>query len=158
MAQEGPNRLAEWLLLLRAQLPVVRQHFEEWLAAVREEPALIWETLAVRYAAYAAGGLVLVWLTVWAAEMITPPPPESARPAATAAVFHVVCADAACAHHFAIHRKFGFSKFPVDCPKCERKTGIQARRCGSQDCRERWVAPLEEDGETYCSVCGRQFD
>lgn len=158
MAQEGPNRLAEWLLLLREQVPAVRRRFEEWLAAVREEPALIWETLAVRYATYAAGLLVLMWLTVWAVEMITPPPPASARPAATTADFHVVCTDTACAHHFAIRRKFGFHKFPVECPKCEKKTGIRARRCGSQTCQGRWVAAHKEDGNTYCSVCGRRFD
>lgn len=157
MAQEGPNRLAELLLMLREQVPVVRRRFDEWLAAVREEPALIWETLAVRYAVYAAGGLVLAWLTLWGVELVTPPPPASARPAATVADFHVVCADAACAHHFAIRRKFGFRKFPVDCLKCAKRTGVQARRCSSPDCRERWVAPQEENGKTYCSVCGRQF-
>ncbi len=158
MAQEDPNRLAELLLLLRAQLPAVRHRFDEWFSAVREEPALIWETPAVRYAVYATGGLVLAWLTLWGAELISSPPPDNARPAATTADFHVVCADAACAHHFGMRRKFGFRKFPVDCPKCQKQTGVMARRCDSQNCRERWVAPLEEDGKTYCSVCGRQFD
>ncbi len=158
MAREDPNRLAEWLLVLREQVPVVRQRFENWLAAVREEPVLIWETTAVRYSAYATGGLLLVWLTIGLAGMLAPPPPANAKPTATTADFHVICADARCGHHFVINRKFGFRRFPVNCPTCGRKTGARARRCSSQSCRGRWVAPHQSDAALSCPVCGGPFD
>ncbi len=154
MAQEGPNRLTEWLLLIREQAPVVRRRLEDWLSAVREEPALIWETIAVRYAAYAAGGLLLVWLAAWIPSLLIPPAPANARPAATTADFHVVCADTDCAHHFVIHRRFGFRKFPVTCPECKRKTGAQARRCNSKVCSGKWIVPQKSDRETRCALCG----
>jgi hypothetical protein len=158
MAQEGRNRLAEWLLLIREQVPVVRQRFEDWLSAVREEPVLLWETIAVRYAFYGVGGLLLVWAVSGVTGLLTPPPPARARPAATAADFHVVCRDTVCAKHFVIHREFGFRNFPVVCPACEQQTGARARRCNSQTCRGRWVAPEEIQGAQYCPVCGTRFD
>lgn len=137
MAQERPNRLTEWLLLTRKQVPVVRQHFENWLAAVREEPALVWQTPAVRYATYGAGGLMLVWIATWVAGGLAPPLPEDARPA-TRADFHVVCTNPECGYHFVIHRKLGFHGFPVKCPRCQQKTGTQARAATRQ--------PAGEDG------------
>lgn len=158
MAQESPNRLAEWLLVIREQVPVIRQRFEDWLAAVREEPVLIWETTAVRCSAYAAAGLLLVWLTIGLVGMLTPPPAANARPTATTADFHVLCADTACGHHFVVHRKFGFRGFPVSCPKCQKETGVRARRCSSQSCKGRWVAPRRADGTLSCPVCGGRFD
>ncbi|MGB2984289.1 MAG: hypothetical protein WBE26_00260 [Phycisphaerae bacterium] len=156
MAQERPNRLTEWLLLTRKQVPVVRQHFENWLAAVREEPALVWQTPAVRYATYGAGGLMLVWIATWVAGGLAPPLPEDARPA-TRADFHVVCTNPECGYHFVIHRKLGFHGFPVKCPRCQQKTGTQARRCNSPTCRGRWVAPEKIEGELHCPVCGGRF-
>ncbi len=158
MAQEDPSRLVEWLLLVRKQLPVARRHLQDWLAAVRQEPVLIWETVAVRYAVYGLAGVVLLWGVTRVPGMLTPPPPANARPEATTADFHVVCSGAQCSHHFVIHRKFGFRKFPVECSRCKRKTGVQARRCHSPTCQGRWVAPQKVDGALCCSVCGGRFD
>ena len=158
MAQERPNRLAEWLLLIRERVPAVRQRFEDWFSAVREEPVLLWETTAIRYVVYGTGGLALVWAASWVTAMVTPAPPARARPAATTGVFHVVCRDNGCGEHFQIHRKFGFHRFPVVCPACEQQTGARARRCNSQTCRGRWVALEEIDGAQYCPVCGTRFD
>ncbi len=158
MAQENPSRLVEWLLLVRKQVDVTRQRLEDWLAAVREEPVLIWETLAVRYAVYGLVGVVLMWGVTRIPGMLTPPPPADARPAAVTADFHVVCSGAQCGHHFVIHRSFGFHKFPVECSRCKGKTGVQARDCHSPTCRGRWVAPQKINGASHCSVCGGRFD
>ena len=158
MAQERPNRLVEWLLLARRQLPVMREHFDLWLEAVREEPRLIWETQAVRYAVYGVSGLVLVWGVTSIAGWVAPPPPPSARPAATTADFHVVCSDTACAHHFVMNRPFGFSKFPVECPQCKRITGVSARRCNSTTCGGNWVAPRRSEVGLQCPICGARFE
>lgn len=152
MAQEHPKRLVEWFHLLRGQVPVVRQRYGDWLAAVREEPALIWQTTAVRYAAYGLGAAVLLWGATRVAGTLAPP--ATARPQAKTADFHVVCTGLDCRHHFVIHRKFGYRKFPVDCPKCQNKTGAQARRCNSATCRGRWVPLERQDGKLYCPVCG----
>ncbi len=158
MAQENPNRLVEWLLLLRRQWPVAKRRFQEWLDAVREEPVLIWETPAVRFASYGLGGLILALVAVKLTGMIVPPPPVTARPAATTADYHVVCVNPDCGHHFVIHRKFGFRGFPVACPNCEKATGLQARRCYSQTCQGRWIAPIEDQGSLHCPICGNSAE
>ena len=158
MAQEDPNRLIEWLGVLRKAAPRVKQHFEAWVDQVREEPRLIWETPAVRYVVYGVAGLIVVLVARTATEMLTPARSVSARPAATSGDFHVVCTDPTCGHHFVIHREFGFSKFPVKCPKCERERGASARRCSSSTCRGSWVAPVREDGRLACPTCGAPFE
>lgn len=140
MAQEKPNRLVELLLLLREQGPALRRRMGLWLEAVREEPVLIWATPAVRYAGYGLGAVIVLAATLQIAGMITPPPPPGASAPAASADFHVVCSDPACAHHFVIHRQFGFHKFPVQCLKCKRQTGARARLCNSSTCRGQWVA------------------
>lgn len=158
MAQERPSRLAEWLMLVRRQIPIVREHFATWLEAVRQEPRLAWETSAVRYTVYGLTGLVLVWLATTFTGWLTPPPPASARAAATTADFHVVCSDSRCAYHFVINRKFGFDDFPVECPKCKRETGVSARRCNSASCGGRWIAPVRTDQELQCPACGAKLE
>lgn len=158
MAQERPNRLAEWVVLLREQVPVVRRHLSEWAKACWEEPRLIWETSAVRYATYLLAGMIGLWGVVTMADLIAPPRPVSARPEATQADFHVICSNPDCRHHFVIRRKFGFRKFPVRCPKCGREMGEQARRCTSKACQGRWVLPAKREGLAVCPRCGEPLD
>ena len=158
MAQEKPNRLVEWLLLARKQWPVARRHFDDWWAAVREEPALFWQTVAVRYVVYGLSAFLLMFVLVKGVSLITPPPPASAKPAATTADFHVVCSNAKCGHHFVIHRKFGFRSFPVVCPHCKNETGIAARKCTSESCKGQWVAPQKSSDGLTCPHCGRKLD
>ena len=158
MAQEKPNRLVEWLLLLRSQIPIMRDRAADWLDAVKAEPILIWQTPAVRYATYGVGGVVLVWIAVSAANLFVFAPPVGAKPEATTADFHVVCSNPGCGAHFVTHREFGFGKFPVECPRCERETGIAARPCPSPTCRGRWVAPMTVDGKLQCPRCGKPLE
>ena len=157
MAQEERNRLVEWLELLRDQLPVAREHARKWLVAVREDPRLIWQTPAVRYAIYGLAGLVFLWIGFGLADVMAPVPAAATKPQATSADFHVVCTRDRCGHHFVIHREFGFRKFPVVCPKCRQKTGVQACRCYSPACRGRWVAPVTAEGGRKCPHCGRNL-
>jgi hypothetical protein len=159
MAQEGPNRWAEWLAAVRQGAPRVREAFDAWLGQVREEPSLIWQTPVVRYVTYCTLGLLGVWMVTAGVELITPPPPASAKPEATSADFHVVCSDSSCGQHFVIHREFGFRKFPVECARCKKPKGSAARRCSSPDCQGRWVAPLKDDqGRASCPNCGNNFE
>lgn len=157
MAQEDPNRFTEWLWLIRKNWPVAREHFDEWVDAVREEPILLWETKAIRYSVYGMGFIFVIWLAVLGVEMITPPLPDDAKPAAVTADFHVVCRDLECNLHFVIHREMNYKKFPIDCPQCQRNTGEKAWRCNSADCAGRWVAPYKQDGGLYCPECGKEF-
>ncbi len=158
MAQEERNRLIEWYLLIREQAPVVRQRLEQWAQAVREEPALLWNTPAVRVATYVLGGLITLWMLTWAVNLAVPPQPASARPEATTADFHVICVNETCNHHFVVHREFGFRGFPVVCPQCQQETGLAARRCNSRACNGRWVAPLKSDSRLTCPQCGGVFE
>lgn len=158
MAQEDPNRFAEWILLIRKNWPVVREHFDDWLEAVRAEPILLWETSTIRYTVYGVGAIIVVWVASMGVNMMTPPPPANASPVAITADFHVVCSDPECNHHFVIHRAMKFNKFPIDCPQCRRKTGEKAWRCNSSHCKGRWVAPDNRDGALYCPECGRKFN
>ena len=158
MAQEGPNRLFEWLNLIREEAINVRDLVGDWLEQVREEPALIWATPVIRYATYGVAATVVVWVVSGVAGAITPPPPASARPAATTADFHVVCTVTHCEHHFVIHREFGFHRFPVQCPRCQRETGVSARKCSSPTCMGRWVAPVQDETGLKCPRCGARFE
>ncbi len=157
MAQEDPNRFAEWLVLCSRQAPFMRRQFDDWVEDAREEPRLIWETPAVRYGAYGLVAIVLAWGALGLANSIAPPPPPDAGRLARTADFHVVCADQLCAHHFVIHKKFGFRKFPVVCPNCRQQSGLRARRCNSPACRGRWVAPVQVGDMLKCPRCGKQL-
>ncbi len=158
MAQEKPNRVVEWMNLLRRQYPVLRGHFMDWVAACREQPQLIWETVAVRYASYAIGGMLGIWALTTLVGWFVPPPPPSAQAAANSADYHVICTSAKCMQHFVIQRKFGFSSFPVACPACKQQTGTPARRCHSAECNGQWSLTVEREGRTYCAHCGRVFE
>jgi len=157
MAQEKPNRFVEWYLLLLRNMPVLRRHVADWAEAVREEPVLIWQTPAIRYSVYFLCGLILVSTVGWVAGALTPPPPAGAQAEATEADFHVICSERFCATHFAVRRPFGFSKFPVRCPKCDRITGYAARKCGSEACNGQWVVPTRVEGVARCPVCDAPF-
>ena len=157
MAQEHPNRLAEWLTLARKNAPLAREHFQDWIDAVREEPRLAWETPAVRYSVYTVGGLVAIWILTTTVSWMAPPPPPSARAAATTADFQVVCSNRGCGNHFVMNRPFGFNDFPVICPRCQQQTGASARLCNSSTCNGRWVAPVRRDDGLYCPICAARF-
>lgn len=149
------SRVSEWFVLLKDEwLPSQWARLVAWGGAVREEPYLIWQTPTIRYGVYALGCLLGVWVLVWAASLLEPAPVKDARPRAQTANFHVVCTNPECGHHFMIAREFGFKKFPVECPKCQQRTGQRATRCNSAACRGRFVATIEIDGELRCSQCG----
>lgn len=155
MAQESPNHLQEWWQAACSQGRDLRQRFVDWLDVVRAEPALIWQTPTVRYVVYGFVGLFVVMVATW---LFTPAPPEGAKPEARTADFHVVCGNVRCEHHFVIRREFGFRKFPVPCPQCDQKTGMEARLCNSKTCRARWVVPERIDGGWRCPACGGRFE
>ena len=157
MAQEKPNPFAEWLQVVRAQTLVVRARAAAWLAAARDEPALIWRTPAVRYAAYGVVAAVVLIAVRAGMGMFTTPLPADAGLGATSADFHVVCSSDTCGHHFVIHRDFGFDDFPVECATCRKATGQPARRCHSSACRGRWVAPERRGTVKACPHCGAEF-
>ena len=153
MAQEDRNRLVEWYGILCKQGIVVRHGVAAWWEAAKEEPRLIWETPVIRYGTYGVCGFVLLWGTMWFATSIAPPPSANAKPAAVTADFHVVCSNPTCGHHFVVHRKMGFRKFPIVCSKCREKTGAKAHRCNSQECGGLWVSATEVDGVATCPLC-----
>jgi hypothetical protein len=144
------KKLAAWMAALREGRSGVRARFDEWKDAVREEPALLWATPAIRYGVYGLGGLLAVWVLTWGLGLFVP---AKATPPAKTADFHVLCTASGCGHHFVIREKFGFHHFPVVCPKCQQQTGQRATRCSSKTCHGRWVAPLEQDHEYRCPYC-----
>ncbi|MHC5110095.1 MAG: hypothetical protein ACYTHJ_09475 [Planctomycetota bacterium] len=154
MAEEKPNPLAEWIIAIRAHAPVIRQRFSNWLEACREEPTLIWQTDAVRYATYALSGIIAIWMIAVAIDLVTPPVPESAKPEATTADYHVICTS--CDTHTVIHREFEFDDFPVKCTGCDSMNGRRAVRCSSSTCRGKWMVPIFEGDARYCPYCDEQ--
>jgi len=143
MAQEKPSKLSEWGDAIRAHAPEVRRAAGVWVGRVREEPLLLWEPPAVRYAVYVVGAIVAVWLINFAIHAFAPPLPVAAGPGATTADFHVICSNPACGKHFVVHRKFGFRGFPVACPFCKQKTGLRAVPCTADTCTQQWVLPSD---------------
>ncbi len=152
MPVEQPSRISQWIGAFREWLPTARQRGAEWVSVVREEPRVIWHTPAVRYGAYAVGGLVLVLTVRWAAGMLSPGG-GTAQPPATTASFDVVCSNPACRHHYKIMRKFGYDDFPVECAKCKQMTGRRGVQCFAGKCNGRWVYAATVDGQTVCAVC-----
>jgi len=159
MAHEKPNRLSEWILIVRAQVPVWRAHLVKWFEAVREEPRLIWETPAVRFSTYGLAAIIFFSIITSIPNWVASPMPEGASEPATTADFHVVCSNPDCGYHFVVDRELGFDDFPVLCPRCEQQTAHKARRCMSAKCRGRWVIPQQSQGDGLCCpVCGEPFE
>ncbi len=158
MAQERPNRLVEWVMLIRKNVPILREQARDWALEVRDEPRLLWEAAAIRYVAYGVVAVFLVWGVTFAVGMLTPPPPAGARAQATTADYHVICSDPSCGYHFVIQREFGFHGFPIQCPMCKKQAGASARRCNSSSCGGRWVAPVESNGKMKCPACAAVLD
>ncbi len=156
MAYEKPSQFKEWVDAIRAQIPVLREQTGNWLRAIRVEPHLLWQAGAVRYSVYVLSGLIAMWGCLKVAHSIAPPPATETAPATTAD-FHVVCSRPDCGHHWMINRELGFDDFPTVCAKCGNRSGAAARRCTSDACGGRWVAPTWSGGVQMCPVCGREF-
>jgi len=157
MAEEKPNRLSEWVLIAREQVPVLRRRLLDWVDNCKEEPYLIWETAAVRYGTYVIAGLVVMWGCSVATHMLSTTLPADAQALSSTGDFPVLCSDEKCAQHFIIHRPFGFNDFPVRCPKCKQLSGQSARHCMSSTCDGRWVIPIETYGGMRCPNCRELF-
>jgi hypothetical protein len=123
---EKESRFSLWIGAFREWAPTVRPRLTDWWHRVREEPALFFQTSNVRYAACGAAALMAILMIGWFAGALTPPAPKGAGKPSQMAQFHVICDDPACGHHFVIQRKFSFNKFPIECPKCGKKTGCRA--------------------------------
>ena len=153
MAQEKPNPFWEWIGILKERAPMAREHVGIWVERVREEPALVWHTPAVRYGTYTIGAMLVLWVGGALIGMMIPQP-ANARPRATTADYHVICMNPYCGKEFVIRKPFGFDRFPVECPHCKQRTGERAVRCTSSMCRGRWVIPQEVDDWRRCPHCG----
>ena len=151
------NRWAETWEALKESASASRHGLRRWCDEARVEPTLIWQTPAVRYVAYALGGLVTFLALSSAIGMLQLPVPEHVQPRAKTAHFQVICSNPACGKYFLIERKFRFSKFPVSCAYCRELAGHRALRCSSDKCLGAMAIVVEEDGKTYCSQCGEEI-
>ncbi len=133
------SKLGQYIDAFKEWLPSVRLRLGEWVDVCRAEPALIWQTPAVRYTTYATLALIGVYILSAVAGLFGPA--RVAEPARTAD-FNVVCTNPACGHHFVINRKFGYDDFPVQCPKCRQETGARALRYKDGPCAGQW-APVQ---------------
>ncbi len=131
-----------------------RDALEQWWQAVKEEPALFWQTSAVRYSAYGLAALVVVLFVRAGIGLLQPGNSATVQPRATTANFDVLCSNPSCGAHFLIERKFRFRKFPVRCGHCNQMTGQRALRCSSATCAGRLVMSIEENREFRCVSCG----
>lgn len=151
MPAKKESKLGPYLDALKAWLPSVRIRTAEWAEACRAEPALIWQTPAVRYATYVTLALLALWLL---RVIIGAATPREVIERAETADFHVVCTNPDCGHHFVINRKFRFKSFPVVCPKCSQQKGVQAVRCVGGPRDGAWVAAeRNERGELVGPDC-----
>jgi len=151
MPVEKDPKLGLYVDALKAWLPTVRERFTAWGQACREEPSLIWQTPAVRYTTYVVGGLLASWLLVSVVNMFAP---QNATAPARTADFHVICTNTGCGHQFVVNRKFGFDKFPVVCPRCQKATGERAIRCSGGPRDGAWVRATETpDGRLVGADC-----
>jgi len=138
MPVEKESKLSVWIAALREWVPMVRARTVDWWMVVRENPVLIWQTPAVRYTVIGIGGLIAVLVLRWFLLAMAPDSAGGGKPTRTAQ-FHVICDSPDCGHHFAITREFKFKKFPVQCPKCNKKTGYRAVLSTSGPDKGQWV-------------------
>jgi hypothetical protein len=157
MAQEKPKKLANLVVTVREGAPEVRRRLGHFVDVVRENPRDAWASAGVRYTVYLLGAMIGLALAGYVSNWIAPPGPADARERAETADFHVLCTDPACLNHFVIHEEFGFRKFPVECPKCHKKTGQRAIRCNSPTCQGAWAVPLVTERGLKCPGCGASF-
>lgn len=157
MAQEKPNKLAEWMEIVREQSPTWKDAVRTWVAQVAENPAQIWQNTVIRYSVLAIGGIMLLLIIDTGLKAVTPPIPEGAKEQAVTADYHVICTQASCGSHFVINRRFGFNRFPVTCNKCEMESGAKAVKCPRSTC-QKWVAPIKEDDQSFCPYCDYKFE
>lgn len=157
MLPTRPNPLGRAFLALKEWWPSVPARLKAWLQTVRAEPVLIWETRPVRYSAY--GFLLLVGLLAvrWASGSLLPPD-AGANLVSDQVDYHVICASPGCGHYFVLEAKRGFDHFPIVCPKCGHKTGVNGRKCFSPTCGGRWVMPGLLNGRLVCSVCRQPLE
>lgn len=137
----------------RERADAAREQIRQWWEDVRQEPSLFWQTVAIRYIAYALVGLAGVATLRTVVGALQPPDAGVFQPRATTANFDVICYNPDCGKHFVIKRKFRFHKFPVTCPFCKQKTGQHALRCSSDTCRGKLVITVEEEDTIYCTEC-----
>ncbi|NOT00034.1 MAG: hypothetical protein HOP29_05355 [Phycisphaerales bacterium] len=147
------NRWSEFRETARERREIARHQFNEWINAAKQEPALIWQTPAVRYAVYIVASVIGILVIRTTIGLIQPSPKEVV-PRATTANFQVICTNQGCWHHFMIERKYRFTGFPVECPTCHQISGQQAMRCDSTTCRGRLVPSTVVDGRIRCVQCG----
>lgn len=147
------DRWVEWQNVARERAEAAREVLREWWVAVRAEPELFWQTVAVRYTTYAVGGLVVFWFARGAIDMVQPAGAIEASPLARTAHFDVICSNPRCGRHYIIERRFKFKRFPVACPHCQQNTGQRALRCTSKACRGKLAATIEVNGGLHCAVC-----
>jgi len=151
MPVDKESKLSELMGVVRERAPEMRHRFVEWAGQCREEPAIIWRTAAVRYATYALAGIIVALILRAIMAQFAGNVPDVTY--AQTADFHVSCTNAACGHDFIINREFEFDDFPVPCPKCKKATGVQSRRCFSEQCGGRWVAPKKQGDRLSCRYC-----
>ena len=129
----------------------------EWWAAVRAEPELFWQTVAVRYATYAVGGLVVLAVARGAIDLAEPGGAIDPSPVARTAHFDVICSNPKCGRYYVIERKFSFRRFPVACSRCQQNTGQRALRCTSKACRGKLAMTIAVDGGLHCAACSESL-
>ncbi len=145
----------KWGIILdaiREGVPSTKAKFREWFDTCREEPALFWQTPAIRYITYGALGVIGMLIVSAVANSCTPN--IEVKEQATTTDHRIICTNPECGHMFVIDRPFDFDSYPVKCPKCSKNTGQPALRCNSQNCGGKWVVRTVRNDRFVCPQCG----
>lgn len=151
MPADKEPKLGLLLDAIREGVPSLKAKLREWFDTCRQEPALFWQTPAIRYVTYGTGGVIGVLVVLMVVNSIAPSVEVIEQ--ATTTDHRVICTNTECANMFVIDRPFDFDAFPVTCPKCSKQTGERAQRCNSKSCKGRWMI-REVRGERFvCPHC-----
>jgi hypothetical protein len=109
----------------------------------------------LRYTLIVIAAAATLWTIKWTLAALSPLPASQIQPFATSGDFQVMCSHKDCRHRFVVHRKLKFNDFPVQCPRCQRKSGCRALRCHSKTCHGALVPAELIRGNYVCSKCDR---
>jgi hypothetical protein len=135
MPVQKQSKVQAWIAAFREWMPTVRVRAEEWWLTLRAEPVQALKSPVVHYIGLGILALIAIYIiSVLAGSCV----PEGPAQIDHKVMFHVLCSEPSCRHHFAIRQKEKYDDFPVKCPKCGRETGYHAQPV-KQGTRTVWV-------------------
>lgn len=152
MSEDRLPSLANLPHRIRAGLANWPAGYRQWREDLRQDPALLWQTPAVRIVLWIVLGIILVSGLYWAIATFTPSGTDSLFVEPTPlATLYVACTNPDCRAHYNTKQPMDFDSWPLKCEQCGSESVYRAKLCSV--CR-RWfaTAPGQPTGCPFCAT------